>query len=621
MLPGIAGIIAACRNSKRQSLVDRRHLLKAALGAPFATGLVPAFGSDAAGTWSRVRPGDAAWPADEAWSTLSRAVGGRLSKLASPFAGCDAAASGARCGDALRQAGNPFWLGDQAALTQASGWADAWIAQPSAYAVAARSAADVAAAVDFAREHRLRLVVKGGGHGYQGVSSAPDSLLVWTRHMNDVTLHDAFVARGCDAAPQPAVTLGAGAMWIDAYDAVTTRAGRYVQGGGCTTVGVAGLVQSGGFGSYSKNYGTAAAGLLEAEVVTADGQVRVANACTNADLFWALKGGGGGSFGIVTRLTLRTRELPENFGHVSGRIKANSDAAFRELLERIVDLYADTLHNPHWGEQITLHTDNSVSFSLAFQGLAQAQAEQAWRPLREWLGANTGTLEVVHPIEVTALPARHYWDAAFWRQRAPGVMIADDRPGAPAHHAEWSGDRAQAGMFLHGYESAWLPARLLARAARPRLAEALFAASRHFEIGLHFNKGLAGAPAAEIAAARDTATNPAVLDAFALVIIATAGSSAYPGVAPQPPDLAEARRGRAAIGRAMAELAKVAPDAGSYVSESDYFLRDWQSAFWGSNHARLAAVKQRYDPEGLFFVRHGVGSERWSDDGFTRHAG
>jgi FAD/FMN-containing dehydrogenase len=79
------------------------------------------------------------------------------------------------------------------------------------------------------------------------------------------------------------------------------------KGGGCTTLGVAGLVQSGGFGSFSKNYGLAAAALLEAEVVvTADGTVRIANACTNADLFWGLKGGGGGSLGVVTRLTLRT---------------------------------------------------------------------------------------------------------------------------------------------------------------------------------------------------------------------------------------------------------------------------------------------------------------------------
>ena len=64
-------------------------------------------------------------------------------------------------------------------------------------------------------------------------------------------------------------------------------------------------MQSGGFGSFSKDYGMAAASLLEAEIVTADGEVRIANACTNPDLFWGLKGGGGGSLGVVTRLTLR----------------------------------------------------------------------------------------------------------------------------------------------------------------------------------------------------------------------------------------------------------------------------------------------------------------------------
>src|SRR5208337_3981242 len=102
-------------------------------------------------------------------------------------------------------------------------------------------------------------------------------------------------------------------------------AGAYVQGGGCTTVGVAGLIQSGGFGSFSKHYGTAAAGLLEAEVVTADGKIRIANACTNPDLFWALKGGGGGSFGVVSKLTLRVRDLPEFAGGANFTIKARSD--------------------------------------------------------------------------------------------------------------------------------------------------------------------------------------------------------------------------------------------------------------------------------------------------------
>ena len=70
----------------------------------------------------------------------------------------------------------------------------------------------------------------------------------------------------------------------------------------------------------------------------------------------------------------------------------------------------------------------------------------------------------------------------------------------------------------------------------------------------------------------------------------------------------------------MASIALVtaAPNAGSYVSESNYFLKDWQTAFWGGNYSRLAKAKKQYDPDGLFFVHHGVGSEDWSPDGFTR---
>jgi hypothetical protein len=65
-------------------------------------------------------------------------------------------------------------------------------------------------------------------------------------------------------------------------------------------------------------------------------------------------------------------------------------------------------------------------------------------------------------------------------------------------------------------------------------------------------------------------------------------------------------------------LLKVGPNASAYVSESDDFQRDWQTAFWGQNYPGLAAVRQKYDPDGLFFVHHGVGGEAWSADGVTR---
>src|SRR5215467_7674673 len=311
--------------------MNRRAFLKA-IGSAALVPMMPRR-LLAATTASRVRPSDAAWPSKSAWKQLDETVGGNLLPVEFPLSILKTNPDSDAAKLLLKNVKNPYYIGDQAGLTETLGWVDAWSTQPSVFAVAARNAQDIAATVNFARENNLRLAVKGGGHSYQGTSNAPDSLLIWTRAMDRIELHDAFVAQGCTTAPQPVVSL-------NAYAAVT-RAGRYVQGGGCTTVGVAGLIQSGGFGSFSKRYGMAAASLLEAEVVTADGVARIANARTNADLFWGLKGGGGGSLGVVTRVTLRTRELPQFFGAVSGTILAASDAAFRELISRAMSFYAD----------------------------------------------------------------------------------------------------------------------------------------------------------------------------------------------------------------------------------------------------------------------------------------
>jgi FAD/FMN-containing dehydrogenase len=570
---------------------------------------------------SRVRPGDAAWPSPARWQALRRQIGDAWVQVRSPWSACNGPRDEAACAALFKTLKNPYVLGDDVGLTQTLGWVDAWTSRPSVYAVVARNTQDVVAAVDFARENNLRLVVKGGGHSYQGTSNAPDSLLVWTRRLNDIALHDAFVPEGCagKVPPARAVSVGAGAIWAHVYDAVTTQAGGYVQGGGCMTVGVAGLVLGGGFGSFSKAFGLAAASLLQAEVVTADGAVRIANACTHPDLFWALKGGGG-SLGIVTRLTLRVHELPETFGAVNFTVKATSAPAFRKLIALVVDLYATSLMNPHWGEQIRLRRDDALQVSMVFQGLTRAQAQAAWQPFFDALDRAPQDYEVEFaPLKIVSTSARTFWSPTLFK-RWLGFMRRDDRPGAPPGNVFWPGDEGQAGQVLHGYGSTWLPSSLLAREQRTALVDALYAASRHWSVSLHVNKGLAGAPPDVIAAARDTAMNPAVLDAFALAISGAQEQPAYPGVAGHEPDVALARQRRQAIAQATAALRRLVPNAGSYVGESDYFERDWQQAFWGANHARLAAVKATVDPDGLFVVHHGVGSEGWRDDGFTRVA-
>src|SRR5262245_50110765 len=163
----------------------------------------PVAAAAAAPTSSRVRPGDPAWPSAASWERLNRDVGGRLSMVEWPLAACSEAPGSATCAHVFDLLKNPYYLGDEVGLTQTLAWVDAWTSQPSVYAVAARTTDDVVAAVNFARMHAVRLVVKGGGHSYLGTSNAPDSLLIWTRGMDAITLHDAFVAAGCAGTVEP----------------------------------------------------------------------------------------------------------------------------------------------------------------------------------------------------------------------------------------------------------------------------------------------------------------------------------------------------------------------------------------------------------------------------------
>ena len=515
---------------------------------------------------------------------------------------------------------DPYYIGDNPGITQTLGWVDGWATKPSVYAVAARNADDIATAVDFARDNNLRLVVKGGGHSYQGTSNAPDSLLIWTRHTHDATIQQDFIPSGCKSAhaPQRAITVGSGTIWLQAYDAVTTKAGAYVQGGGCTTVGVAGLIQSGGFGSFSKHYGMAAAGLLEAEVVTADGKVRIANACTNPDLFWALKGGGGGTFGVVGKLTLRVRDLPELAGGANFTVKASSDDAYRRLIRHFVGFYREALFNDHWGEQAHIFPDNKLEISMVHLGLDTEESRKVWQPFLNWLAQSSGAYTIESEPEIGSMPFRHWWDVDWRKEHHHDVFKADFRPGSAPSNVWWNGDAAQVGWVVWGFESLWMPASLLQDDSQEKLANALFSASRFSKVELHFNKGLAGAPPEAIEAAKDTAMNPTVCGAFALAIVADGQGPAYPGIPNREPDLAKGRKAADSVHRCMNELRAVASNGGAYVSESNFFESDFEHSYWGDNHARLAEIKKKYDPDGLFFVHNGVGSEQWTDDGFTR---
>jgi FAD/FMN-containing dehydrogenase len=250
-------------------------------------------------------------------------------------------------------------------------------------------------------------------------------------------------------------------------------------------------------------------------------------------------------------------------------------------------------------------------------GLDTEQANKIWRPFLEWVGRAPNDYSHQERVIIASVPARRYWDVQWWKDRQTAFQM-DQRPGAGPNDVWWTGDGTLAGWFLWDFQSLWLPASLLESDAQEQLTDALFIGSRYHGFELAFNKGLAGAPQDAIGAARDTAMNPAVLTAFALVIAVHYQGPAYPGVSGHEPSAAKAHRAAEHIDRCMNHLRTLVPNPGSYVSESNYFEKDWQQSYWGTNYQRLADIKRKYDPDGLFFVHNGVGSEQWSTDGFTK---
>ncbi|KAF7971845.1 hypothetical protein HWV62_19775, partial [Athelia sp. TMB] len=173
------------------------------------------------------------------------------------------------------------------------------------YGVAAQSAADIVAAVQFAKSKNLKVAVKNTGHDYIGRSSAKDSFVIWTHALVDTAYSASFVPAGSPGAGVKAITLGAGVQFDQVYKFADAN-GVVMVGGDSGQVGtVGGWLQGGGHGTLTPRYGLGVDNVLEIELVTADGQLRTVSEYSSPDLFWALRGGGGGTWGVVTQATFK----------------------------------------------------------------------------------------------------------------------------------------------------------------------------------------------------------------------------------------------------------------------------------------------------------------------------
>lgn len=204
------------------------------------------------------------------------------------------------------------------------GWHDALLvwnamaAKVPALVLQPTSTQDIAVAVEFARDHRILVSIKGGGHNIAGTSIAENGLTLDMSRMRsvdvDVEAKLAHVRPGC---------------LLQDVDRATQQHGLATVLGFVSETGVAGLTLGGGFGYLTRRFGWAADNLEEVEIVTANGEISIASRKVNSDLFWAVRGGGG-NFGVVSRFTFRLHEVGPSI--TGGLIAWGGDRA-REVLE------------------------------------------------------------------------------------------------------------------------------------------------------------------------------------------------------------------------------------------------------------------------------------------------
>jgi len=243
-----------------------------------------------------------------------------------------------------------------------------------AVARACGSAAEVQAAIAEARERGLEIAVRSGGHCFAGRSSTT-GLLIDVEPINRVEL-DGDVA-----------TIGAGARLGPVYDALAAH-GRTIAGGCGPTVGIAGLALGGGLGVLGRRYGLTCDQMVGAQVVLADGPVVETDEDNDPDLFWALRGSGGGQFGVVTRLKLKTVEAPpsiECFRLSRPREHAAEQIGEWQLWapEAPEDLAASLIVHP---DQVHLFGAGPLPRTL--QAESEVRVELPYRQAKQWLVDN-----------------------------------------------------------------------------------------------------------------------------------------------------------------------------------------------------------------------------------------
>ncbi|TLQ42445.1 FAD-binding oxidoreductase [Streptomyces marianii] len=435
--------------------------------------------------------------------------------------------------------------------------------RPRAVAYCA-SESDVAACIMFARENGIPAAVRSGGHSHAGYSTGPGLVI-------DLSRVNAVRVTG------DTVHLGAGSQGVDIVDALAPH-GLQVAGGTCPTVAIGGWIQGGGLGFASRKFGMGCDLLESARVVLADGRTVTASRHEHRDLFWALRGGGGGNFGIVTDFevrpvripTLTTYNLNFRWADATRVILAWQEwmsIAPRELASELMFLLST---------DAPAGTEPNVVLTGAFHG-SEADCD---RVLDRLVAAAAPTIS----RETVELP---------YQQAMTGVFGCGDKTVPQCHRLGYSPE-AQLSRDNHTtqrnrfFAEPWTctaaEAALSAFTAEPTPGQFRFMG--FFPYGGRIN---------EVAS---TAT--AFVHRDALFNVGLAVGLNRPDPAQDAKD-----RARSWVDGGFGALAPYSNHR-SYQNYMDPALTNWREAYYGHNYARLRAVKKTYDPHRFFRFAQGI---------------
>ena len=412
-----------------------------------------------------------------------------------------------------------------------------------------RSAGDVATGLTFAQDHDVPVAIRSGGHSYPGWSGggSPKALVIDVRPLSRVEL------RGTKA------TIGSGASLAHVYDAVSGK-GRAIAAGSCATVGIAGLTLGGGVGVLTRAYGLTCDFVKSMQVVTADGRTRTASRHDDPDLFWAMRGGGGGHLGVVTSFTMRTAAAPTlRTAFLQWPIAAASTVI------QAWQGWAPTADARLWS---TLKALGGQKHSAGPVLLLSA----TWTgPAGAFEGQLAGLLQHVPAPSVSTRASRSYRDAMFSYAGCASVPAAQCTTGPGGVLTR----EALAATSHVAYDP-------LDEAGITALLDRVHAAGGLKEAGISID-ALGGR-------VRDVAP-----DATAFVHRAALATVQY--TATFPPGTA-ARADQFVRGFRAAMVPHWGEHA--YVNYADATLEDYRQAYFGANAARLAQVRSAYDPHRFF---------------------